>query len=337
MFTYIQFNVNEKLRTMAQLALLIPVFNDWESLDHLLHHIDAVAGTLAHSIDVFVVDDGSFDPAAPLAPLNPAHIRSISCFRLFRNVGHQRAIAAGLAILSQRPDFDVTIIMDSDGEDRPEDIPELVRVHERHPSHIVVAQRHRRSEGHVFRLCYWFYKRLFQLFTGLGIDFGNYCLIPRQRLDSLIYDPNLWNHLAATIQRAQLPTIKVSTDRGQRYAGRSSMNFTALVLHGLSAISVFLDILVVRALIYASLIALLALVGIFVVVFLRFFTSLAIPGWATSATGILVIIIFQMIILSAGAAFTILNMRTRLLVTPAQDALKLLRSRETWHSRNPEA
>src|SRR5690606_8053167 len=102
-------------------------------------------------------------------------------------------------------EFDALIVMDADGEDRPQDLPRLIAGYNEQTDHIIVADRNRRSEGIIFRLFYMIYKQLFAFLTGVNINFGNYCLIPRVYIDSLIHDPNLWNHLAATIRRSKIP------------------------------------------------------------------------------------------------------------------------------------
>lgn len=310
---------------MASICILIPVYNDWQSLLTLLSEIDRVMMNSKHAINIMVIDDGSPMPI-PTSYNNLVfkHIQDIEIVRLSRNMGHQRAIAVGMVHVAREIEFDALIVMDSDGEDRPQDLPQLITEYLSQPDNIIVAGRNRRSEGMVFRLFYTIYKRLFALLTGVNIDFGNYSLIPQMYIDALIHDPNLWNHLAATIRRSKIPIAHLPTARGQRYSGQSSMNFTSLVLHGLSAISVYLDIAVVRILIFSLLIAVVAMLGIGVVVFLRVFTSLAIPGWATTAVGILSIILSQAVLFSAVGAIAILNQRSRLLIVPARHAEDLV-------------
>lgn len=310
---------------MSAYCILIPVYNDWVSLQRLLIEIDQHIAEAGVTPSVLLIDDGSpILPPDDLIPAEVTHLDAIYMGRLSRNMGHQRAIAVGMVHASEiLPDHHL-IIMDSDGEDKPSDLPQLIAAHREATNAIIVAGRHRRSEGRIFQLFYMIYRWLFVLLSGVQINFGNYCLIPARHVESLIYDPNLWNHLAATIRRSKIPLTEVKTNRGNRYAGQSSMNFTSLVLHGLSAVSVYLDLVVVRILIFSSLIGFVSLIGIGVVVFLRLFTTTAIPGWATTAVGILTIIMSQAILFSAVAAIAILNQRSRLLIIPARHAFDLL-------------
>ncbi len=318
---------------MAFIAILIPVFNDWASLEPLIQHIDAVVGDMQQPVCIVVVNDGStIDPPALSFPGLHA-VQCVRCVHLTTNQGHQRAIAIGLVALASE-NHDAVIVMDSDGEDRPEDISLLLRQHRACPDHIIVARRAARSEGLTFVAFYAIYKALFWLLTGSEIRFGNFCLIPQRRLANLVYRPDLWNHLAATIRRSRLPLLEVPAPRGKRIAGRSSMNFTSLVLHGLSGVSVYLDLVAVRILLFSLLVAGLATLGIIAAVLVRYLTPLAIPGWATNVVGLLTIVILQSILFSAAVLFGVLNARSRRQIIPAIDASHFIESQEEWLARS---
>lgn len=318
------------------IAILTPVFDDWESLNTLLSEMDAALATIDTVVRVFIINDGSSRPSSGLVETCAClkHIQYVQIIHLVSNQGHQRAIAVGLAeLVVHVTNLDAVIILDADGEDQPTDLPRLVAAHNQYPHHIIVARRQRRSEGFMFSLFYRLYKRLYQLLIGIRIDFGNYCLIPFHQAEKLAYNSYLWNHLAATIMRSRLPIMRVDTSRGQRYTGSSKMNLPGLVVHGLSAISVYSDIVFARALLFSFLMALASVVGIIVVVGVKLFTDLAIPGWATGAVGLLAILLIQAISLSAGAAFIMLHMRSQMGVVPAIDTLKFIKSNEVVHKK----
>jgi hypothetical protein len=128
--------------------------------------------------------------------------------------------------------------MDSDGEDRPADIPRLLEMASKRPGHIVCVWRMRRPGQVVFRCWYECYKVSFRLLTGAWINFGNFCLVPGEKLETLVRNSSIWNNLAATLTRSRIPLVGFPSNRGKRYAGKSKMNFVSLVLHGLSACTV---------------------------------------------------------------------------------------------------
>lgn len=247
--------------------------------------------------------------------------------RLACNLGHQRAIAVGLVVAKDdATDCSAIVVMDGDGEDRPKDVPRLLEYSTQKPGAIVCARRARRSEPLGFRMFYGLYKLAFAQLTGVRIDFGNFCLVPNTRLTAVISQPGTWNHLAATLTRSRMPLVRVETDRGVRYAGTSKMNLVSLIVHGLSAVAVYSDIALVRVLLFTVTSGSLALLGLVIAVGVRFLTDLAIPGWATTVAGTMLVLFFQAMTTSAIDVFVVLTMRTSRAVIPAIDALDFVAS-----------
>jgi polyisoprenyl-phosphate glycosyltransferase len=182
--------VENKLR--KRVGIVIPVLNDWASLDLIITKLSHQAERNKLNFHIFVVDDGSSEKPPCFLGKGQAHV-DIQLIRLANNLGHQRAIAIGLVIASSFEDIGAVVVMDADGEDRPEDVPRLLNAWGEDPNLIVVAQRSERSEGLVFKFFYALYKLAFRIVTGQKIDFGNFCLIPRASLPSLTYNPAIWN------------------------------------------------------------------------------------------------------------------------------------------------
>lgn len=299
-------------RPPAPLAIVTPVFNDWESFGRLVRELDAVAGALAGPVRVLAVDDGSTvpPPEAALREFAPAHLASVEVLQLRTNLGHQRALVIGLADCVQRGDGAAVLAMDSDGEDAPADVPRLLEAARAHPGRVVVASRAQRSEGIVFRAAYALYKVGFRLLTGRRIDFGNFCLLPADAARRLAFAPDAWNHLAAALVKSRLPLARVATARQARYAGASSMGTVSLVVHGLSAISVFVETVITRLLVVFGLTALAAVATSLTAVVLRFGTNLAIPGWATNVFGLSLLLFFQSATVLTLVLFSVLSTRS---------------------------
>lgn len=272
-------------------------------------------------VRVIAVDDGSTQyPSETIHSVGTFRfIQQINVLHLARNLGHQKAIALGLAYINCHLKIDAVIVMDSDGEDQPQDILNLLDKTKKVPDHIIFARRTRRSEGFVFRVFYSLYKTFFKLLTGNEIAFGNFCLIPHCELNRVAHLPEIWNHFAAGVMRAKIPWSSIPTKRGCRYGGKSSMNFVALVIHGLSAISVYIEILTVRLMLAATFIIGTSMIGFFVLLYIKYLTPRAIPGWATNVTIGIVIIMFQAILLLALLAFLSLHYRSSKLFIPAKD------------------
>jgi polyisoprenyl-phosphate glycosyltransferase len=314
------------------LAILLPVLDDWTSFAALLRDISDEVGAAGIVVRVFAVDDGSvspFDIDTVDLPANSC-IASVEIIRLALNLGHQRAIAVGLCGLADSADFDAVLVMDSDGEDRARDIPALLAAGGDNPGAIVVAARAKRSEPLVFRMFYRLYRVIFHLLTGQSIHFGNFSLLPMAAVRRLVYAPQLWNNLAASIMRSRIPYIEVPTERGVRFAGRSRMNFVGLIVHGLSALSVHTDMIFVRVLLASIGIAVAAGFGIVVVTAIRFGASVAIPGWATTAVGDLLIIMLQTLVVIVASTLTMLAGRSNRPIVPIADAGQFIAERQRF-------
>jgi hypothetical protein len=221
-------------------------------------------------------------------------------------------------------DIDRVVLMDADGEDRPADVATLLDTSDGRDAAIVLALRSRRSEGLRFRVGYAVYRLLFRILTGNDIQFGNFCLIPHGFLNSLTHNPATWNNLAAAIMRSRLPVVAVPTTRGDRYGGLSKMNFLSLAVHGLSAISVYIDVTLIRVIWAALAVGAVTLAALAVVVFLKLFTGLAVPGWASFMGVSLLVLLFQALLFASVALFQFLSFRSMPTVIPATHAPRLI-------------
>ena len=219
--------------------VLIPVFNDWEAARQVVAALDRQAG--ARNWSVLLLDDGSTDALPDGFARGTRHLARVSVLRLRRNLGHQRSIAIGL---TEAPKFQpvAIVVMDGDGEDCPEHVDLLLEQWRQQPARIIFAERRKRLESVTFRAMYHAYRLLHWLLTGISVRVGNFSVVPAAALPALSASPDLWNHNAAAVFRLRWPTATLPLDRGRRYAGQSKMNFAALWVHGLSAISVFADL-----------------------------------------------------------------------------------------------
>jgi glycosyltransferase involved in cell wall biosynthesis len=305
-----------------ELLILLPVFNDWDALRKLLVALDFELAKGAIGAEVLVVDDGSTEPfEGSTVEADFRAIRRVDVLRLRRNLGHQRAIAIGLAFVeAERPDCRAVVLMDSDGEDAPEDVPRLIEKYEAEGRRkIVFAERTKRSESLVFRVFYVLYRMAHRVLTGNWVRIGNFSVIPRERLSALVATSELWNHYAAAAFTSRQPYTTIPTRRAKRLDGSSKMNFVKLVIHGLSAISVYSDVIGVRLLLATLAMIGLDLVALALTVAIRLMTNLAILGWATTAFGVLLIILLQATMFLFVFSFMILAGRNAASFLPLRD------------------
>lgn len=290
------------------MTLLIPVFNDWAALGSLIPALDAALAASGRRASILVVDDGSqSEPDMAEAPLALEAIAAIDVLHLRTNLGHQRAIAIGLAHLEAQGAPDAVVVMDGDGEDRPEDVGRLIAALDADgATRVVFAERRRRSEGPLFALLYWLYRLVHVMLTGERVRVGNFSVIPRYLLRRLVAVSDLWNHYAAAVFHARIPYTTIPTTRGTRYAGRSQMNPVSLVTHGLAAMSVFGDRIAVRLLIVTCAVTALVIVWAAAFVAWHLATGTALPGWTFYGVAALALLVLLGFATSLAFVFIIL-------------------------------
>ena len=231
---------------MKKFKILIPVYNDWQSLSKLLNNIDSEIENINHEISVIVVDDAStFDRQLEIE--NLSNINSIKILIMRENRGHARCIAAGLKYIFEKEEFDYVIPMDGDGEDRPEEIKEFIKSIENNSEQTVVGERVKRSEAFIFKFCYFFHKIITLVFTGHSIKFGNFTCLTKSTVEKLVNEKATWNSFSGALTKVEKNKTSIRSIRGKRYFGPSKMSFSNLLKHSLSIISVFRNGVLIRS------------------------------------------------------------------------------------------
>ncbi len=222
---------------MKTYKILIPVFNDWESLLSLLNNIHTLKiNNIAH-IKVLIVDDCSTEILNKKIEFDS--FKNIEIIKNSKNIGHGKSIAHGINYISKKNDFDYLIVMDGDGEDRPEEVKELILKSIDLPSLTITANRIKRSESAFFKLSYHLHKILTLVLTGYSIKFGNFMCIPRQDLNLIVSNKNLSVSFSGTIAKFIKNKTFIPSIRGVRYYGPTKMSFLKLIRHSLLIMSTF--------------------------------------------------------------------------------------------------
>lgn len=312
------------------LVILMPVYNDWGALSLLLPILDRELKDNRLKVNIILVDDGSTASVPEnLARARFESIEVIEVLSLRRNLGHQRAIAVGLSYIEANQPQCSVVVMDSDGEDDPKDVPRLVhKCVANRGEKIVFAARTKRSEGWLFTLFYHLYRLIHFLLIGVRVRVGNFSIVPPNALKRLVAVSELWNHYAAAVHKAKLPMELIPSERGTRLEGPPRMDMVSLVVHGLSAMAVFGDRIGVRLLIVVSVGMGLTVAALAIVITVRLVTDLAIPGWATYVTGLLLVMLTQMLLVILVFVFVILAARNAANVLPTHDYVDVIGARQ---------
>lgn len=270
------------------LVIVTPVYEDTESFYQLAQKIESI---YKEQVTVVAVEDGSLHHVIDMKQC-PSKI-SVHVLRLKRNVGHQKAIAVGLSYLEDKISNNTkVVVMDSDGEDRPETINELTKALDQDNIDIAVSVRKSRVESFKFKLFYQVYRLIFKLLTGYNIRFGNFMALKLASMKRLLTYAELPTHVAGTVILSKCRINPIPIDRGPRYAGQSKMNFSGLVLHGLRALMIFADFVLVR--LGLTSLVFIGVIGtvIVVTIFLKSI-GMATPGWFSIALGMLTLLLIQ--------------------------------------------
>ena len=223
---------------MKKIIILIPVFNDWDSLKKLIEEINQNIKDFKHiNFECLIINDASTINRPKL--IKPNHLKSFEILNMKKNKGHARCNAFGIRHVYQNKQFDYLILMDGDGEDRPNEINTLLNTINKEPHISVVAKRVKRSEGPFFQFLYQTHKLITFIFTGKKINFGNYSILTKRDVEKIYSEASLWSSFSGTIKKSIKELNEINSFRGLRYFGPSQMSLFKLLIHSFSIIAVF--------------------------------------------------------------------------------------------------
>ncbi len=234
---------------MRKIKILISVYNDWQSVFKLLENINSEVLTLDAEFSVVIVNDASTENR-PEFSIDLGNLKSIQLINMKENRGHARCNAAGLKHINEKEDFDYVIPMDGDGEDRPQEISLLIEKIKEYPDIVVTANRVKRSESLIFKICYLAHKYLTLVFTGQTIKYGNYTCLPKSAVNAMVNEPATWSSFSGSLAKVVKDKKFIPSERGTRYFGPSKMSFINLLKHSLSIIAVFKKTLLIRSILF---------------------------------------------------------------------------------------
>ncbi len=240
---------------MKKYIILIPVFNDWQSVFKLIENIDLQIRD--ETIDVIIVNDASTE-SFDNNQKQFSKINSIKIINLIKNGGHRKAIATGLKYCQENLDYDYIIPMDGDGEDRPEELKDFFNQVQEFQPEVITANRVKRSEGFLFKFLYSMHKIFTNLITGKLIKFGNYTCLSKSAVSKLLSDGSVWLSYSGAVTKHFPQFSFIQSIRGNRYFGPSKMSIFALILHSLRISTVFRENIFIRVVIVILIFGLLA-------------------------------------------------------------------------------
>ena len=234
---------------MNKIKILIPIYNDWQSVFKLIENINSQVSALNNDFSVIIVNDASTENR-PEFSIDLNNLKSVQIINIKENMGHARCNASGLKYINEKEDFDYVIPMDGDGEDRPEELSLLIEKIKSYPNMVITANRVKRSEGFLFKFCYLVHKYLTFIFTGQSIKYGNYTCLPMSVVSKMVNEPATWSSFSGSLAKTAKDRKSIPSERGLRIIGQSKMSFINLIKHSLSIIAVFKKTLLIRSILF---------------------------------------------------------------------------------------
>lgn len=218
--------------------ILIPVYNDWKSLNKLLVQINnSLSEDNTLPVEIVIVNDFS-NVEMKVINNNFKNINQIKVLNLNKNLGSQKAIAIGLYYLSKLKDDFLITVMDSDGEDNPLELKKMIKQAIEKKEYVITSNRKQREESLFIKIMYKIHLILTFMFTLKWISFGNFTTFYSKNLSLILKNNNSWYaHSSSVLSNCQI--IRLYAKREKRYFDKSKLNFYALVEHSLRVNAVF--------------------------------------------------------------------------------------------------
>ena len=248
-------------------SIVAPVFNEEETLPHFYARMVAVMEALAEPFEIVLIDDGSRDGSWRV--MSELHERDprVRAVGFSRNFGHQMAISAGLDYAQGQ----AVVIIDSDLQDPPEVIPDLIAAW-RQGAEVVYAQRASRKGENPFKLvtAKLFY-RLIARMTAVNIprDTGDFRLLDRRVVNALVKMREHHRFMRGLSAWVGYRQTAVRYDRQERFAGSTKYPLKKMISFSLDAITSFSYIPLRMATTFGFMLAGLSLLGIIAAIVLR--------------------------------------------------------------------
>ena len=257
-------------------TIVLPTYNDWKSLNILLIQIEKYLKNTKNIYKILIIDDNSSEKNKYRLNKNK-FFKEIKILRLKNNVGSQKAIATGLKFISkyQKKREDKFIIMDSDGEDDPKKIKEIIKfIDKNHKTKIITMNRTIRKESFFFSILYEIHLLLTFFITLKYIRFGNFSFLSRKVINSLTKKKELWLAYSATLNKFFESKESILAPRRKRISGKSKMSYSNLITHSLNIQSVYMKNIFYSYIIYSTILIFLCIFKMFNIITLLLITLL---------------------------------------------------------------
>lgn len=223
---------------MYKYICLLPLYDDWDSLKLLLSKINTQMKNIGKKVTIIIVND--FSKLKPPNLKVESNIEKIEILNLKINVGSQKAISIGLTHLSKINENMIVTILDSDGEDDVNKIPDMIKAAELNKDKIIVSTRTKRKEHYLFQLFYIIHKILTFIFTFKWISFGNFSSFHSGLIKQILSNSCSWLAYSGCVAK-NCHIYKIPAERKERLIGKSKLSAIGLIYHSLRVNAIFIS------------------------------------------------------------------------------------------------
>jgi dolichol-phosphate mannosyltransferase len=276
-----------------KVTLVLPYYNEEKNLPILYGRLREITSPLPYDFEFLFINDGSTDGSTDFVLKQVGENSDICLLELSRNFGHQTAVYAGL----QHANGEAVIIMDTDLQDRPEVIRDFIQKWEE-GAHVVYAIRTKRKENPIKRFFfYMFYKILNGLSSiPIPVEAGMFSLMDRQVVNLLANIPERNRFIPGLRAWVGFNQVGIPVERDERGDRIPRVSFIQLVRLATDAIISFSWIPLRISTILGIVAAFLSIVGTCIVLYKKFISLEAIPGWTSTLLSIFFFGAIQLII-----------------------------------------
>lgn len=270
---------------MTAMAVVVPCYNEEEVLRETCGQMTALlnrlveAGKISRDSRIFFVDDGSRDRTWELVQSFVQQGQPVVGIKLSRNLGHQNALLAGLLLA----EGDVVVSIDADLQDDINAIEKMLD-HYREGCDVVYGVRKRRDTDTFFKrfTAEAFYRLIAFLGARTVPNHADYRLLSRRAIDALKEFREVNLYLRGIVPLIGYRSAVVHYDRRARFAGESKYPLRRMIGLALDAVTSF-SVVPLRIITLTGLLVFLFTVVMSVyVLWIRFFTDMAVPGWTST-------------------------------------------------------
>tara|TARA_Y100000816_G_scaffold247501_1_gene196249 strand:+ start:11609 stop:12475 length:867 start_codon:yes stop_codon:yes gene_type:complete len=269
---------------MKKVYIILPVYNDWKSLNKVLKILDFSLKKVNKEINIIVVNDGSSINFKKNQKF--PNFKRVTILNLKENGGSQKAIYFGLKFIQNKIknlDKSIISILDSDGEDDPRIVKKLINFAEKKKNFFIFASRRSRTENIFLRFLNTLRLYFTWIMTGKFINFGNFSAFPSSILKKIILKDDIFLAFSSGVIKNYKKIFLYSTNKNKRFYGTSKVNLSFLLLHSMKIISVFHNIVFLRSLAISTMLIIInkniAIDIIIMILFLMFNTFLFLLNW----------------------------------------------------------